>query len=144
EWRAAVAVILVDKPEALAAVFDLLLDQERLGADRQFFGQFLVPDVVVAVIEELRHKGFLRDDENHRHASGHRLSLHTDVLEVPHLVDRADLLPDLLSDERLAFLQRDTAPDGRRLAPLVALDLDRLDQLTRFLRDAATLAVGPV
>ncbi len=141
--RAEVAFILVEKPEALDAVFDLLLVQERLGADRQFFGQFLVLDVVVAVIEDLRHKGFLRDDENHRHASGHRLSLHTDVLEVPHLVDRADLLPELLSDERLAFLQRDTAPDGRRLDPLVALDLDRLDQLSRFLRNADTLAVGP-
>src|SRR5207245_8069222 len=113
--------------------------QERLGPDRQFFGQFLVLDVVVTVIEDFRHKGFLRDDENHRHASGHWLSLHADVLEVPHLVDRADLLPDLFSDERLAFLQRDTAPDGRSLDPLVALDLVRIDQLIRFLHNSATL-----
>src|SRR5207247_10102284 len=141
--RAEVAFILVEKPKALDAVFELLLVQERVVANRQFFGQFFVLDVVVAIVEDFRHEGFLRDDENHRDAPGHRLSLHADVLEVSHLVDRADLLPDLLCGERLAFLQRDAAPDGRRLDPLVALEFDRLDQLSRFLRDANALAVGP-
>ena len=128
-----VALITVRRLNSFSALFDLLLIEEGLAADRGLLPQLVLVEILVPIKDNFGDEGLLAHHEDDCQATGRWFRLDLHVFKEPHRIDQTDLCADCFGRIGITDVQCEPTPDRRFLNPFVPSHLNRRDFLRTVL-----------